>query len=347
MNGPTLLALIAKAVQARASDISFEPEDDGALQIIVRVDGIRQRLERIPESQSAIVIARLKTMAGLPSYIRDEAQDGRIGGAEVGGMDLRLSILPTVRGERCSLRLPAIGVLPPPSGLGFPPPATAALQRIMRRPDGLMLLAGPTGSGKTTTLHSLIHELIDSRDDRHVVTIEDPVERRIAGATQIETAPHRGFGFVEGLTAALRHDPDVIVVGEVRDPPTAMACVRAALTGHLVLSTIHAGRARDVVPRLLEMGIEPGLLMPALVATAAQRLVRRRHQACRGEGCQQCIHGWTGRQAIIDVLLMDQENRDRIRQHLPAVLTTDLDAQAVELIAAGDTSSEEVARVVG
>jgi general secretion pathway protein E len=339
-------ALIREAADRGASDLTFEPEADGGLAVLARIDGVRLPMARLPAADAARAIARLKSLAGLPSYISDEAQDGRIDRSQGVVGDLRLSVLPTVRGERVAIRLPACGELPAPAALGFPAAAVRELQRLVRRPDGLLILAGPTGSGKTTTLHSLITDLIATRDDRHVLMIEDPVERQLAGTTQVEIASHRGFGFSEALAAALRHDPDVIVVGEIRDPATALASVRAALTGHLVLSTVHASRAADVVPRLCEMGVDPALLMPALHGVAAQRLVRRRHADCRGEGCAGCHRGWSGRRGIIDLMLLDQQNRDRLRARQAPQLLADLDLQAAALVAEGATSAAEIARVL-
>ncbi len=343
-----LPGLLRRAAKARASDLSFEPDARGDLQAVARIEGVRTTIATIPATTAAATVARLKGLARLPGYITDVPQDGRIDGApyDIPG-DIRLATLPTANGERVSLRLPAIGPLPSPAALGFPDEAAVHLQAAARRSDGLVLVAGPTGSGKTTTLHSLIADLIASRPDRHVLTIEDPVERRIPGATQVEVASHRGLGFVEALTAALRHDPDVLVVGEIRDPPTALACVRAALTGHLVLSSVHAARAADVVPRILEMGVEPALLLPALTLVAAQRLVRSRHAACRGEGCSGCLDGWSGRRAIIDLMVVDAEQRERLRLRQRPVLAVDLDAQAARFVAQGVSTQAEVERVLG
>ncbi|MBA3708625.1 MAG: Flp pilus assembly complex ATPase component TadA [Planctomycetes bacterium] len=305
--------LIRRTAALGASDFALEPDDDAALVAVARIDGVRSVVGRIARGDAAAAIARLKSLAGLPAYITDEAQDGRIDGSAFGiAGDLRASFLPTVRGQRAAIRLPSIGILPTPDGLGLPEEVVAILRALARRPDGLIVVAGPTGSGKTTTLHSVLAELALERQDRHVLTIEDPVERRVAGITQIEVAAARGFGFCDALTAALRHDPDVIVVGEVRDPGTAIACVRAALTGHLVLTTVHAGRAAEVVPRLIEMGVDPDLLLPALTAVLAQRLVRRRHLDCRGLGCAACTGGFSGRQAVSDLLILDQEARARL-----------------------------------
>jgi type II secretory ATPase GspE/PulE/Tfp pilus assembly ATPase PilB-like protein len=340
--------LIADAGKQGASDLALEPDDRRGLAAVARVDGVRIVLATIAPAEAGPAIARLKGLAALPGYIVDEAQDGRIDGRPLGvAGDVRVSFLPTARGQRAALRLPAIGALPGPGGLGLPEGVLAALRELVRRPDGLGIIAGPTGSGKTTTLHSLIAELARLRPDRHVLAIEDPVERRIDGVTQVEVAAARGFGFAEALAASLRHDPDVIVVGEVRDPATALACVRAALTGHLVLATTHAGRAAEAVPRLLEMGVDADLLLPALRAVVAQRLVRRRHAECRGEGCAGCAGGYRGRQVIADLLQVDGGARARLRAGEGPALAADLDRQAAALADAGVTTLDEIARVIG
>jgi general secretion pathway protein E len=343
-----LEACIRDAGSRGASDLSFEPDDEQGLQVVARIDGVRVPGMRIEASAAAQVLARMKALAQLPAYITDEAQDGSLDGRPFGiPGDLRISFLPTARGQRAAMRLPAIGALPSPDGLGLPEPVISRLRQLVRMPDGLLVVAGPTGSGKTTTLHSLISELARERGDRHVLSIEDPVERRLPGITQVEVAPERGFGFPEALSACLRHDPDVIVVGEVRDPATAHACVRAALTGHLVLTTVHAGRAHEAVPRLLEMGVDADLLLPALRAVMAQRLVRRRHGPCRGEGCSSCTGGYSGRQALADLLVVDTEARTRLRGGMRPVLEADLDLQAAALALSGITTPSEITRVMG
>jgi len=275
MSPDVLDELIRSAGSRGASDLALEPLDDHRLQAMSRIDGVRMDSGVIAAEHAAMTLARLKGLAALPAYITDEPQDGSFDGRPFGiSGDVRISFLPTARGQRAALRLPALGELPAPDGLGLVEAVLEGLRGALRRPDGLVLMAGPTGSGKTTTLHSLLCELRSQRPDRHIVTIEDPVERRLEGITQVAVAPQRGFGFAEALTATLRHDPDVIVVGEVRDPLTALASVRAALTGHLVVTTVHAGRARDVVPRLLEMGVEPQLLLPVVHTVVAPAVAR-------------------------------------------------------------------------
>lgn len=329
--------VLRQAGGTTASDLVLEPQDDGGLLARLRVDGVYRTHASCPAAQAAAAIARLKALAGVAAYIRDEPQDGRIDGRAFGiSGDLRAAFFPTVRGPRAAVRLPALGPLPPPEGLGLPAAALAGLRAALRAPQGLLLVCGPTGSGKTTTIHSLLSELAAERPDRQILTIEDPVERRLAGVAQGEVKPHLGLGFAEALRAGLRQDPDVLVIGEVRDPETAQAVVRAALTGHLVVTTLHCGRAAEALPRLLEMGVAPELLLPALRGVLAQRLVRRRS----GDG-------YTGRCALADWCEPDHAARLAwVRGQAPPLLV-DLDQQAAALVAAGTTDAAEVARAIG
>jgi type II secretory ATPase GspE/PulE/Tfp pilus assembly ATPase PilB-like protein len=340
--------LLVSAGRRSASDLAFEPDDAGNLIAMGRIDGVRSVLGEIPAALAAAAIARLKALASLPAYITDEAQDGRLDGTPFGiAGDLRVAVLPTVRGQRVALRLPSLGALPAPDALGLDPAVVSALRTRLREPQGLVIVTGPTGSGKTTTVHSFLAELAAQRPDRQLLTIEDPVERRLAGITQVAADVRRGFGFAEALAASLRHDPDVLVVGEVRDRETAAACVRAALTGHLVVTTVHAGRAAEVVPRLVEMGVDPAQLLPALSAVVAQRLVRHVHAACNGAGCAVCTAGFLGRRPVTDLLLVDTAARADLRFGRQPPLAADLDQQAAALVAARVTTPGEILRVVG
>lgn len=330
------------------SDLALEPQDDGSLIARVRCAGVYAELARCPAAGAAAAIARLKALAGVPAYITEEPQDGRVDGRPFGiPGDLRAAFLPTVRGGRAALRLPALGALPAPQALGLPATVIAGLRAVLRRPQGLLLVCGPTGSGKTTTIHSLLTELAVERPDRLPLAIEDPVERRLPGVVQVEVRAHLNFGFPEALRAALRQDPDVLVIGEVRDPATAQAAVRAALTGHLVVTTLHCGRAIEALPRLIEMGVEPGLLLPTVAGVLAQRLVRLVHAACGGRGCACCQGGFMGRHAVADWTAPDHDERTAWAQGVAPALAADLDAQAAALLATGATTAAEVARVIG
>jgi len=336
------------AVLREASDLVLEPLDDGSLAVRARLAGVYRELERGRADGAAAAIARLKALAGVPAYIVDEPQDGRIDGRPFGWPgDLRAAFLPTVRGARAALRLPALGALPAPDALGLPAAVIAGLRAGLQAPQGLVLVCGPTGSGKTTTIHSLLAELAAERPDRQCLSIEDPVERRLPGVVQVEVQPQREFGFAEALKAAVRQDPDVLVIGEVRDPATAQAVVRAALTGHLVVSTLHCSRAAEALPRLIEMGVDPALLLPALSGVLAQRLVRTVHAACGGRGCADCHGGFRGRRAIADWTAPDHVARTAWASGTPPLLQADLDVQAAGLVTDGSTTPAEVQRVVG
>ena len=224
---------------------------------------------------------------------------------------------------------------------------TAGLRAAIRSAQGLVLVCGPTGSGKTTTIHSFLTELAAERPDRLPLAIEDPVERRLAGVVQVEVRPHLQFGFVEALRAGLRQDPDVLVIGEVRDPATAQAAVRAALTGHLVITTLHCGRASEALPRLMEMGVLAELLLPVLSGVLAQRLVRTVHAACAGVGCASCHGGYSGRRAVADWTAPDHTARMAWSRGQPPPLLADLEHQAARFVADKITTAVEVDRAIG
>ncbi len=340
--------LLARMSAGGASDLVLEPEDDGGLRAVARLEGVRQVIARCPADLAAAAIARLKALAQLPAYITTEPQDGRIDGKPFGiAGDVRMAVFPTVRGQRVALRLPALGALPEPGELGLSPEVLAQLRRLVRAPDGIVLITGPTGSGKTTTIHSLLRELAAERPDRQVLTLEDPVERLLPGVSQAEVKPHAGFGFNEALRAALRQDADVLVVGEIRDADTANTAVRAALSGHVLVATLHAGRARDVVPRLFEMGVSADLLLPSLRGVLAQRLVRLAHAACAGAGCAHCHGGYRGRRIVTDLMVVDHAARQRLRAGEPVAMIADMDEQAARMVAERVTDGGEVGRVLG
>jgi len=341
-------ALRRLAAISEASDLVAEPLDDAGLALRVRAGGVYRELERAPAGGAPAAIARLKALAGVPAYIIDEPQDGRIDGRPFGWPgELRAAFFPTVRGPRAALRLPALGALPPPAGLGLPDAVIAGLRAMLRRPQGLLLVCGPTGSGKTTTIHSLLAELAAERPDRQCVAIEDPVERRLPGVVQSEIRPQLSLGFAEVLRAALRQDPDVLIIGEVRDPETAQAAVRAALSGHLVVTTLHCARAAEALPRLLEMGLAAEMLLPVVGGVLAQRLVRTVHAACAGKGCASCHGGFAGRRAVADWCAPDHAARLAWAAGSAPPLIADLDAQAAALVASGATTPAEVARAIG
>ena len=328
--------VLADAVRMGASDIHIEPQRD-SLRIRYRVDGVLREVMSVPRSALASVVSRLKIVSGLDIGERRLPQDGRTRIAVDGQLvDARVSSLPSVHGEKVVVRLLApADRLQPLEDVGLDPDQLADLRRVLQTPQGLVLLTGPTGSGKTSTLYSALQEI--HTPDRNIVTLEDPVEVQIPGLTQVQVHERSGLTFSRGLRAVLRQDPDVVLVGEVRDTETAELAMRASLTGHLVLTTLHTNSALSSITRLVDMGLEPFMVGSALSAVVAQRLVRRPCAACavpdqpdpvlllalgvdpavlesatprRGTGCAECGQtGYRGRVGVFEVLVVDQEMR--------------------------------------
>ncbi len=331
--------IIARAVSLRASDIHFEPEEK-TLRIRMRIDGILYQDVLVPKSMQSPVIARLKIMASLDVTEQRLPQDGRAtvyaGRREI---NLRVSSLPTAHGENLVLRIldsaaQGVNLL----GLGFAPRDYELFRDAVHRPHGVVLVTGPTGSGKTTTLYAVLKEITSL--EVSTFTLEDPIEYRMPLVRQTQIKEEIGLTFGVGLRALLRQDPDVILVGECRDTETATLMVRAALTGHLVFSTLHTNDAAGAIPRLIDMGVEPYLLPASLVAVLAQRLVRTICPDCKcpvedpaavfaelkleppanqplrlwkGAGCRECKQrGYRGRQAIFELMTLDHRFHDPI-----------------------------------
>ena len=370
--------LIAKAVEARASDIHIEPFE-ASLRVRTRVDGVLRAVEAPPARLSAAVISRIKIMAGLNIAERRLPQDGRIKivarGKEV---DLRVSTLPTLHGEGVVLRiLDREGAVLDFDALGFDAGTKDRLLGLLERPNGILLVTGPTGSGKTTTLYTALKHL--NAPEKKILTVEDPVEYQLHGVKQVQVRPKIGLTFAHVLRAILRQDPDIIMIGEIRDLETAQIAVQAALTGHLVLATVHTNTAAATVTRLLDMGVEDYLLTSTLVGILAQRLVRRLCPDCREpyealpelarqiepdggavtlfrpRGCAACNGtGYHGRAGILEILPMADEIRRLVLRHAES---RELHKAALDLgmrsmhqdglmkARAGLTSFEEVARV--
>lgn len=361
--------IVAKAVDERASDIHVEPFE-GLLRVRYRIDGILVDREAPPRRLQAAVISRIKLMAKMNIAERRLPQDGRIRTAVEGrDLDIRVSTMPTVHGEsvvmrlldRASLRL---GL----TDMGFSEADRRVFDGLIRRPYGIILVTGPTGSGKTTTLYAALQTI--NSVDRKIITIEDPVEYQLHGINQIQVKPSIGLTFASGLRHILRQDPDVILVGEIRDQETAEIAMHAALTGHLVLTTLHTNDAASAITRLLEMGIEDYLVSSTVLAVLAQRLVRTICRQCRvaeaalpgdaaggyrGSGCVECNgSGYRGRVGIYELLLMKDELRTALLGKADA---NRLRAQAVQQgmrrlyqdgwdkVAQGITTREEVLRV--
>jgi len=329
--------LFDQAIQNGASDIHIEPQGK-YLRVRFRIDGQLQDIMRSDMDILPSLISRIKVMAGMNIAEKRLPQDGRIsykiGQDEV---DLRISVLPTMHGEKAVVRLIGKNTFNiPKDQLGFLPENLAALESMLKSPHGIILVTGPTGSGKTTTLYTAVKEL--NKPEINIVTVEDPVESIIEGITQVQVNPKAGLDFATSLRSILRQDPDIILIGEIRDSETAEIAVRSAITGHLVLSTIHTNDAASSVIRLVDMGIQPFLVSTSLVGVIAQRLVRRICQNCRieyepdeseieafggkvdkgvkfyrGTGCEVCRGtGYRGRIAIHEVMKVDPELRDAI-----------------------------------
>lgn len=348
------------AIKAGASDIHFETGPVG-LSIKYRIDGVLGLARSVEGPAFADqAISRVKVMAELDIAERRVPQDGRFRlrrkGAEI---DVRVSVMPSVHGEDAVLRildrrdlaerLKGLAL----EQLGFEGPMAATLRRLARAPHGMLLVTGPTGSGKTTTLYSLISEA--NRGQEKFVTIEDPVEYQLAGVLQIPVNEKKGLGFARGLRSILRHDPDRIMVGEIRDPETAEIAVQSALTGHLVYTTVHANNVLDVIGRFQHMGVDPFNLASALNAVMAQRLVRVLCRACTGKGCGECRGtGYRGRKAIAELMVLNDGLKELIAQRAPARTlkeaaraagTGSLREAAQDLVQRGETTNEEIDRV--
>lgn len=303
------------------SDLHLSPTGTG-LSIRGRREGVLVRLAEVEGTErAALLIARFKVMARVPSYVRHEPQDGRIdlereGGAPVA--TLRAAFLPTVQGESLVLRFPVdAGPLERLESLGMPDGVLREVERALGGGEGCLVVTGPSGSGKTTTLYAMLARLEAALSDRlQMVSIEDPVERKLPFVRQVQVNDALGVTFDSILRAALRHDPDVLLVGEVRDAATARTAIQAGTSGHLVLTTLHAGRALRVVPRLISMGVEPYLAAASLQAVLAQRLVRLRCTECGATASPSCTRcggsGIAGRRALFELLPFDEELRELI-----------------------------------
>jgi type IV pilus assembly protein PilB len=331
-------SIIYQAVEEGASDVHFLPQSDG-LYVRLRVDGVLRELERIPRQRAGAVVTRIKVLAKLDIAEHRRPQDGRTSLRTKEGrqIDIRVSLLPAVEGEGAILRLLDKSRKPPTMteiGLSFA--MQMALEQVLNRPTGALLVTGPTGSGKSTTLYAALADL--TRPEVNAITIEDPVEYRLPGIYQLQTNQKIDFDFAKALRSVLRSDPDVVMVGEIRDPETAAISMRAALTGHFVLSTLHTNDAPSAITRLTEMGVEPFVIASGISAVLAQRLARRLCEHCRqpyepsadelekvgldaavGQlwrpgSCERCSRGYRGRIGIFQLLTMTDEVR-RLTAH--------------------------------
>lgn len=346
--------ILRNAIDEGASDIHVEETGDD-VRVRFRIDGVLRQTLELPSAARRAVLSRVKVLGGMDISVRRRAQDGRIPLAHAGRrLTLRVSTLPVNGGEKAVVRIldadSAPGSL---DGLGMRREDLSVIRRLVAKGEGVILSAGPTGSGKSTTLFAALSEL--DRDVLNVVTLEDPVEYRLSGASQIQVDRPAGLGFPEALRAVLRQDPDVVMVGEIRDRETAEIAMTAAVTGHLVLSTIHTTDAPGAVTRLLDMGVPPFLVAGGLSGVVAQRLVRRACATCRARGCDECGDGHRGRTGVFQVLAMSDALRDevsrgasssRLRRLAREAGMIGMDTDARRAVASGLTTPHEITRLI-
>jgi general secretion pathway protein E len=335
--------LITRAVESRASDIHIEPFED-ELKVRYRIDGVLHDIETTPKRLQAAIVSRIKIMAKLNIAERRLPQDGRIrlkvGESEI---DLRVSTIPVLYGESVVMRiLRKEGIVIDLNLLGFPPRTLSSFEQLIKKPNGIILVTGPTGSGKTTTLYGALDKI--NSPDRKIITVEDPVEYQLKGVNQIQVKPQIGLNFASTLRHIVRQDPDIIMIGEIRDLETAEIAIQSALTGHLVFSTLHTNDAPSALTRLLDMGVENFLLSSTIRGILAQRLIRIICPTCkeidqsvadreelrllgidssiplyRGRGCENCAStGYYGRAGVFELLMVEDEIRKLILKNADA-----------------------------
>jgi general secretion pathway protein E len=368
-------ALFYQAIKQRASDIHIEPHEERGV-VRLRIDGVLIKHADLDKRVVSSVISRIKVISNLDISEKRIPQDGRTRVKIAGkNLDVRVSVLPTYHGERVVMRiLMESESIPGLEELGFDEEMTGRFKDLLAHSYGMILVTGPTGSGKSTTLHSFLHNI--ATPEKNIITIEDPVEYKSHKINQIQVNPKVGLTFAAGLRSILRQDPDVIMVGEIRDTETAQIAVQAALTGHLLLSTLHTNNATSAITRLVDMGIEPFLITASLLGVLSQRLVRtlcphckvpdtehrdlRERYGIEGEiyaakGCARCHYtGYIGRSAVGELFLMDDEVRKMIkegaseqelRRYMESLGLKSLPQYLKEKVASGQTSLAEALRV--
>jgi type II secretory ATPase GspE/PulE/Tfp pilus assembly ATPase PilB-like protein len=350
----------------------------------IRLAGVLSELVHLPLDLMEKISGRLKVMANLISYQTDLPQEGHApAGPETGGVQLRISVFPTVRGEKIVVRIfdPRTRSFDLAS-LGFEPETLETFVHLLARPSGLLLLTGPTGSGKTTAMYSALYHLVQRAGPTiSISTVEDPVEFNLPMISQAQINPHKEFTYPIALRSLMRQDPQVIMIGEIRDAETAAIAVQAGLTGHLVISTIHAGSTAGVFARLMHMEIEPFLLSSSIMGVIGLRLIRKNCPSCahpylpepgfirllppeaqesphfrKGQGCSECLHtGFSGRTALTEMLVVDETFRDAVLQKLPTRSLQDVAIRqgmrtlwqmGIKRVVDGETPLEEILRVV-
>jgi type II secretory ATPase GspE/PulE/Tfp pilus assembly ATPase PilB-like protein/8-oxo-dGTP pyrophosphatase MutT (NUDIX family) len=346
--------LIADGIAAGASDIHLEPEEQG-IAVRHRVDGMLRQVGMLPRALAPSLVSRVKILSGVDIADRLRPQDGRARVAVRGAVvDLRVSTLPASHGEKVVIRvLDARAGLRSLDGVGFTAPDLRRIRGLLEQREGLLLVTGPTGSGKTTTLYAALRE-IQTRGV-NVVTVEDPIEYRLPGIVQVQVHERAGLTFSKALRSIMRQDPDVILVGEIRDRETAEIAIQASLTGHLVLSTLHTNDAASAVTRLIDIGVASYRIATALKGIVAQRLVRRACASCHGRGCDACDGaGYRGRLAVAEILVVTPEFERRVAAGVPTESLVDAARTAgcvslwdsgLTLVRTGQTTIDELRRV--
>lgn len=373
-----LNSIIEQAVRERASDIHIEPTIED-IRVRFRIDGDLREITRLSRNSLPGIVTRVKIMGRMNIAEKRLPQDGRVETKIIGKeIDMRISTLPTVYGEKIVIRLlDRTSFMFTKDSLGFSERNLETFNKILYQPYGMLLVTGPTGSGKTTTLYTVLQEL--NQIEKNIITIEDPVEYKLSGINQVQVNTKAGLTFASGLRSVLRQDPDIIMVGEIRDSETAEIAIRAAITGHYVLSTLHTNDSPSTVARLVDMGIEPYLVSSAIIGVVSQRLVKKLCPRCkkpyeatdidkeilgannekdlilyRPTGCSFCNHGYRGRTAVHEIMPINEEIRQLIdhRANIDDIrnmavkegMTTLLEA-ASKLAIEGITSLDEVLRV--
>ena len=344
------------AVRLKASDIHIEPTRAGG-RVRLRVDGILRESEQLPRELFHHVVSRVKLLAGMDIAERRLPQDGRYMLERCGRtLDARVSSMPTIAGEKVVIRLLDMQVeIPSLASLGMTTAVRERYRRVIHAAHGFIVVCGPTGSGKTTTLYASLAER--NGDGQHLCTVEDPVEVQMAGVAQVQVNPRAGLTFASALRAFLRQDPNVIMLGEMRDPESASVAMSAALSGQLVMTTMHASDAPRAIERLVEFGLDRHTLAAGLSAVVSQRLVRRVCGYCRAGGCTRCAGlGYRGRVAIFEFLPMTSAVRSAVARGETALELAEIASRAgyepmmtegLELVARGETSRTELERVLG
>lgn len=359
---PWVTSLLQRAQQLGASDLHIDPQADGAC-LRLRINGLLQDWLDVPAVWQPRLVSRLKVMAQMDLAEKRLPQDGRLIDGAQGLSHIRVASLPTLHGEKLCLRLADSGQMPALATLKMPASTETALLQSLSRPEGLILITGPTGAGKTTTLYACLQHL--NARHRHIATVEDPVERLLPGVNQTAIQPRIGLGFAQILKALLRQDPDVLMVGEIRDRDTAEMAIQAAETGHLVLSTLHSGSATEAITRLRHLGLPGYLLADCLRLVVTQRLIRRLCPHCKeadtagfvaSHGCPHCQQGHQQRLALFEHLEMSPAMAQRCIQGADrqALQRCALEAgwptlrnHAEALCEQGEVSHQEMLRVLG